>query len=390
MLARIDLRGTADVRAALRRDPRPPNDDVADVVAAILTDVQTGGDAALRALNERFNGWGGDIEIAADECSEALRARRSRAARGARVRPRPDRRLARTAGQRRTRTPPLRGRGARAGGSRRPGRVLRARRPGPAPLVGADDRAAGTHRRRRAHRVVHPAAARRERSRRDPRGGRLAGVDVVYRVGGAQAIAALAYGTETIAAVDVIVGPGTAYTAEAKRQVRRCRRRSTATRARPRLRSSPTRRRRPCWSPPTCSPRPSTGPADRRRSSRGTRRSRARSSASCALRLAHRRDDAEGRSRAAGGVLLVDGPAQAMRRRRTRSHPSTSSSMCADAEDARAAGSQRGRGVRRDRRIGGDRRLRGGCQPRACPPAAPLGYTDRAAGRRLPQARARR
>ena len=47
----------------------------------------------------------------------------------------------------------------------------------------------------------------------------LAGVDVVYRVGGAQAIAALAYGTETIAAVDVIVGPGNAYVAEAKRQV---------------------------------------------------------------------------------------------------------------------------------------------------------------------------
>jgi histidinol dehydrogenase len=41
----------------------------------------------------------------------------------------------------------------------------------------------------------------------------------VYRVGGAQAIAALAYGTESIGAVDVIVGPGTAYTAEAKRQV---------------------------------------------------------------------------------------------------------------------------------------------------------------------------
>src|SRR5471030_331445 len=47
----------------------------------------------------------------------------------------------------------------------------------------------------------------------------LANVDVVYRVGGAQAIAALAYGTESIDAVDVIVGPGNAYVAEAKRQV---------------------------------------------------------------------------------------------------------------------------------------------------------------------------
>ena len=46
-----------------------------------------------------------------------------------------------------------------------------------------------------------------------------AGVSEVYRVGGAQAVAALAYGTETIAAVDRIVGPGNAYVAEAKRQV---------------------------------------------------------------------------------------------------------------------------------------------------------------------------
>ena len=47
----------------------------------------------------------------------------------------------------------------------------------------------------------------------------LAGVDEVYRVGGAQAIAALAYGTATIRPVDRIVGPGNAYVAEAKRQV---------------------------------------------------------------------------------------------------------------------------------------------------------------------------
>jgi histidinol dehydrogenase len=48
---------------------------------------------------------------------------------------------------------------------------------------------------------------------------RRAGVDEVYRVGGAQAIAALAYGTRTIAPVDKIVGPGNAYVAAAKRQV---------------------------------------------------------------------------------------------------------------------------------------------------------------------------
>ncbi len=48
---------------------------------------------------------------------------------------------------------------------------------------------------------------------------RRAGVSEIYRVGGAQAVAALAWGTATIAPVDRIVGPGNAYVAEAKRQV---------------------------------------------------------------------------------------------------------------------------------------------------------------------------
>jgi histidinol dehydrogenase len=48
---------------------------------------------------------------------------------------------------------------------------------------------------------------------------RLAGASVVYRMGGAQAISALAFGTETVSAVDVIVGPGNLYVQEAKRQV---------------------------------------------------------------------------------------------------------------------------------------------------------------------------
>lgn len=47
----------------------------------------------------------------------------------------------------------------------------------------------------------------------------IAGVDKIYKVGGAQAIAALAYGTETIDRVDKIVGPGNAYVAQAKKEV---------------------------------------------------------------------------------------------------------------------------------------------------------------------------
>jgi histidinol dehydrogenase len=48
---------------------------------------------------------------------------------------------------------------------------------------------------------------------------RLIGIDEIYRIGGSQAVAALAYGTETIQPVDKIVGPGNQYVAEAKRQV---------------------------------------------------------------------------------------------------------------------------------------------------------------------------
>jgi len=47
----------------------------------------------------------------------------------------------------------------------------------------------------------------------------LAGVDEIWRIGGAQAVAALAFGTDTIRAVDVITGPGNAWVAEAKRQL---------------------------------------------------------------------------------------------------------------------------------------------------------------------------
>ena len=48
---------------------------------------------------------------------------------------------------------------------------------------------------------------------------KIAGIDRIFKVGGAQAVAALAYGTETVPKVDKIVGPGNAYVAEAKKQV---------------------------------------------------------------------------------------------------------------------------------------------------------------------------
>src|SRR4051812_20051992 len=73
------------------------------------------------------------------------------------------------------------------------------------------------------------AGARRTRARSSwassrlarpgPGTARLAGATRVHPVGGAQAVAALAYGTDTIPPVDIIAGPGNAYVTEAKRQV---------------------------------------------------------------------------------------------------------------------------------------------------------------------------
>src|SRR6267143_3828691 len=71
MLARVDLRGSTDVRRALARPPAAA-DDIEDAVAAIIAEVRSGGDAAVRALNSRFNAWDGDIEVPSGEVAVAL------------------------------------------------------------------------------------------------------------------------------------------------------------------------------------------------------------------------------------------------------------------------------------------------------------------------------
>ncbi len=67
--------------------------------------------------------------------------------------------------------------------------------------------------------MVSPPSAERARPEVMAAAATLAGVDEFYRVGGAQAVAALAYGTSSIAPVDKIVGPGNAYVQAAKRMV---------------------------------------------------------------------------------------------------------------------------------------------------------------------------
>src|SRR2546427_553606 len=109
-------------------------------------------------------------------------------------------------------TPPP-GAGARAGGGPPPPRARGARTPRPPPAVPAV--VAGV-----AEIVmVTPPGRGGETPGVVLAAARLAGVDRVFRIGGAQAIAALAYGTRTIPRVDKIVGPGNRFVTEAKRQV---------------------------------------------------------------------------------------------------------------------------------------------------------------------------
>ncbi len=104
-------------------------------------------------------------------------------------------------------------------GRRSRGGALRAGRPGLLPVLGADERDPGAG---GGGARGWSSCAPTPDGRANPLvllAARLAGVETVYRIGGAQAIAALAYGTETIAPVDKITGPGNAYVAAAKRRV---------------------------------------------------------------------------------------------------------------------------------------------------------------------------
>jgi histidinol dehydrogenase len=219
MLARVDLRGTADVRAALARPPTQ-GDDVTAAVTAIVADVRARGDAALRDCTERFDGFRPDDLAVPDAALDAALGRIATDLRTALE-------LAhaqilawhetqaggpvehRRAGVRiRELLVPVERAGCYVPGGRAPlsSSVL---------MTAVPARVAGV-----PH-VTLCTPPQRNGAVPDPilAAARLAGVDVVYSIGGAQAIAALAYGTETIAPVDVIVGPGNAYVAEAKRQV---------------------------------------------------------------------------------------------------------------------------------------------------------------------------
>ena len=154
----------------------------------------------------------------------------------------------------------------------------------------------------------------------------LGGADEIYVLGGVQAVAAMALGTETIAPVDMLVGPGNAYVAEAKRQLS-AGSASTCSPARPRSWSSPTTAPTPRCAPPTCSARPSTArprPAILLTTSREARPTPRSPRSSAQLTVLPTADVAGVAWRDYGEIILVRPTRRRWSRRPTASPPSTS------------------------------------------------------------------
>jgi histidinol dehydrogenase len=223
VLRRLDLRG---VPAAELADhlPRPATADdptVIEAVRAILAGVRERGDAAVREYTQRFDGVDlDDLAVpseagaaALDRLDPALRAALEAAAEAIRDyhlagRPASDLVHERDGIVVRGLVLPVDRAGCYVPGGRAvyPSTVLMTAVP--AKVAGVPE-------------VVLCVPPDRDGNVPDPvlAAAAIAGVDEVYRIGGAQAIAALAYGTESVRPVDVIVGPGNVYVAVAKREV---------------------------------------------------------------------------------------------------------------------------------------------------------------------------
>jgi histidinol dehydrogenase len=201
--------------AARARAQVPAPESVAAAVAEIVAAVREGGDAAVLEFEARFGGAAGpplrvsdaELEAALEALDPVVRAGLETAIRNVRAVAQagldPEAEVALPEGQTvRLREVPVRRAAVYAPGGRHP-------YPSSVVMGAVTARAAGVEEvvvAAPAHPAILAAAA-------------LCGVDAVYRIGGAQAIAALAYGTETVAPVDVIVGPGSLWVQEAKRQV---------------------------------------------------------------------------------------------------------------------------------------------------------------------------
>jgi len=211
----------ASVAAELRRLV-PDGNVVGSAVAAILADVRAGGDAAVRRYTELHDTHGGpapELRVSAAEL-EAARAELDPAVAAAIELA--DQNVGRVAAaalrepttvdfgthQVVVRDAPVRRAAVYVPGGRAP-------YPSTVVMGVATARAAGVGQ----IAVTSPPGAQGSVNPAILAACAITGVDEVYRMGGAQAIAALAYGTETVEAVDVIVGPGNLYVQEAKRQL---------------------------------------------------------------------------------------------------------------------------------------------------------------------------
>ena len=220
MLRRLDLRGSVqDVRSVLPR-PMVAGEGPLEEVRAILADVRQRGDIALLEMTSRFDGADletirvdpAEVAAAPDSVQpgvlEALEVAAEAVRRHHVGQVRSERRTEEDGLVIRSLCRPVERAGCYAPGGRAayPSTVLMTAVP--ARVAGVDEVVLcvppGTD--GRIADVTLAAAA-------------VAGVDAVYAVGGAQAVAAMAYGTETVPAVDVIVGPGSVYVALAKREV---------------------------------------------------------------------------------------------------------------------------------------------------------------------------
>ncbi len=222
MLNRLDLRGLAgEALVADLPRPNPGGDGPTDAVRSILADVREGGDDAVRRLTERFDGVTvldsavpqeeldaalasipADLADALTEAAEAVRAFHV-------AQRREDHVVVRGGVTVTGRTVPVDRAGCYVPGGRGvyPSSVL---------MTVIPARVAGVPE------IVLCVPPDRETGKIAPAtlaAAAIAGVDEVRAIGGAQAIAAMAFGTETLRPVDVIAGPGNAFVAIAKREV---------------------------------------------------------------------------------------------------------------------------------------------------------------------------
>jgi histidinol dehydrogenase len=213
--------GPGEIAARLRRDV-PAGESVAPQVAEILAEVRRGGDAAVTEFTRRFDTGGAEpppVPVTEDEFEAAvatlapdvragLELAIANVGRVARAGLREDRTVSFERHEVVLREAPVRRAAVYVPGGRAayPSTVVMG--VATARAAGVTDVAVCTPPGREAtvNPVILAACA-------------LAGAGEVLRIGGAHAIAALAYGTETIAPADVIVGPGSLYVQEAKRQL---------------------------------------------------------------------------------------------------------------------------------------------------------------------------